>query len=112
LLLIGRTSVPLCIDALKAAVVEAKRGKDLQRYREAVECLRVAAPSEPEATFDQGWLKITDETNRAETKRLEAELKGYKNNLIKECIRVCWRGYFETLPEMSGPVHVGISACL
>ncbi|KAK3375069.1 26S proteasome subunit RPN7-domain-containing protein [Podospora didyma] len=88
LLLIGRSSVPLCVDALKAAIAEAKRSRDTHRYREAVECLRIAAPSEPEASFDQAWLESTEAFNRAETHRLTAELKGYKNNLIKESIRM------------------------
>ncbi|KAL2139600.1 hypothetical protein VTI28DRAFT_4941 [Corynascus sepedonium] len=88
LFLIGRSSVPLCVDALKAAIAEAKRGKDTHRYREAVECLRVAAPSEPEATYDQAWLEAQEAANKVETNRLLAELKGYKNNLIKESIRM------------------------
>jgi COP9 signalosome complex subunit 1 len=88
LFLIGRSSVPLCVDALKAAVAEAKRGKDTQRYREAVECLRIAAPSEPLATLDQAWLEAQEMANHMETTRLLTELKGYKNNLIKESIRV------------------------
>ncbi|AEO69234.1 uncharacterized protein THITE_134572 [Thermothielavioides terrestris NRRL 8126] len=88
LFLIGRSSVPLCVDALKAAVAEAKRGKDTQRYREAVECLRIAAPSEPLATLDQAWLEAQEMANHMETTRLLTELKGYKNNLIKESIRM------------------------
>ncbi|KAK3313893.1 26S proteasome subunit RPN7-domain-containing protein [Apodospora peruviana] len=88
LFLIGRSSVPLCVDALKAATAEAKRGRDTQRYREVVEHLRIAAPNEPEATFDQAWLESTESANRNETHRLTAELKGYKNNLIKESIRM------------------------
>ena len=88
LFLIGRSSVTLCVDALKAAIAEAKRGRDLQRYRDAVECLRLAAPSEPETTYDRQWMEATEKSNRAEIVRLEAELKGYKNNLIKESVRV------------------------
>jgi 26S proteasome subunit RPN7 len=34
-------------------------------------------------------MDMTEKQNQAETQRLEAELKGYKNNLIKESIRVC-----------------------
>ncbi|KAL2271609.1 hypothetical protein VTJ83DRAFT_980 [Remersonia thermophila] len=88
LFLIGRSSVPLCVEALKAAIAEAKRGKDTHRYREAVELLRIAAPSEPEATYDQAWLEAQEASNKAETNRLLTELKGYKNNLIKESIRM------------------------
>lgn len=48
----------------------------------------MAAPDEPEAAFDQTWLEHTEENNRDETHRLVQELKGYKNNLVKESIRV------------------------
>ncbi|KAK1508993.1 26S proteasome subunit RPN7 [Colletotrichum abscissum] len=88
LFLIGRTCVPLCVDALKAAVAEAKKGQDTQRYRDVVELIQVAAPLEPEATFDQSWVELTDRANNAKTHALEGELKGYKMNLIKESIRM------------------------
>jgi COP9 signalosome complex subunit 1 len=78
----------LCVDALKAAVGEAKKGRDIGRYQQAVEHLRLAAPSDPDAVFDQAWIQQTDKTNKEETRRLENELKMYKNNLIKESIRV------------------------
>jgi COP9 signalosome complex subunit 1 len=88
LLLIGTSSTFLCVEALKAAVIEAKNGKDLQRYSDALGCIKLAAPEEPEATRDQVWIDNIDKLNQAETHRLEAELKGYKNNLIKESIRM------------------------
>jgi COP9 signalosome complex subunit 1 len=37
---------------------------------------------------DPAWMERKDKQNKAETTRLEHELKGYKNNLIKESIRV------------------------
>ncbi|KAJ6441648.1 26S proteasome subunit RPN7 [Purpureocillium lavendulum] len=88
LLFIGKTCVPLCIDALKAAVAEAKKGSDVSRYKEAWDCIRLAAPDEPEARRDEAWIERVEAANKAETARLEAELKGYKNNLIKESIRM------------------------
>jgi len=88
LFLIGRTCVPLCVDALKAAVAEAKAGTDVQRYRDAFECIHIAAPNEPEAQFDQEWVENTERANKAKTHQLESELKGYKMNLIKESIRM------------------------
>ncbi|KPM39661.1 COP9 signalosome complex subunit 1 [Neonectria ditissima] len=88
LILIGKSSVALCVDALKAAEAEAKAGTDVTRYREAWDCLRVAAPGEPKAQKDNGWIEATERANKAETARLEAELKGYKHNLIKESIRM------------------------
>lgn len=123
LFLIGRCSVPLCVDALKAAIAEAKRGRDPQRYREAVECLRIAAPSEPEAIFDQAWLDNVETSNRVETHRLTAELKGYKNNLIKESVRMgnedlgkhlesigdlngASEAYSKMRPDVSTPKHI------
>ncbi|KAK8066050.1 COP9 signalosome complex subunit 1 [Apiospora hydei] len=87
LLLIGRSSVPLCVDALKAAISEAKKGKDVQRYRDAWECIRIAAPNDPESQLDTAWIDNTEKANKMETARLEAELKQYKNNLVKESIR-------------------------
>ncbi|KAI0123864.1 26S proteasome subunit RPN7 [Xylariales sp. AK1849] len=104
LFLVGRSSVALCVDALKAAIVEAKNGKDVARYRDAWECIRIAAPNEPEATFDQAWADRTNKTNAAETRRLEAELKGYKNNLVKESIRIGHKDlgkHFESIGELS-----------
>lgn len=91
LLLIGQSSVPLCLDALKAAIVEAKKGKDTQQYRNAWEAIRNAAPQEPEAQLDQNWLDKTTQSNKAETHRLEVELKQYKNNLVRESIRIGYR---------------------
>ncbi|KAJ1337447.1 COP9 signalosome complex subunit 1 [Microdochium nivale] len=100
LLLIGRSSVPLCIEALKAAIVEAKKGSDIQRYRDAWECIRVAAPEEPESIWDDAWVTNTQKSNVAETHRLETELKGYKNNLVKESIRIGHRDLGEHLERI------------
>ncbi|KAJ2977491.1 hypothetical protein NUW58_g7796 [Xylaria curta] len=100
LLLIGQCSVPLCLDALKAAVIEAKQGKDVQRYRDAWECIRVAGPNEPEAQFDDAWVNATTKANKIFTHQLEAELKGYKNNLIKESIRIGHRDLGEHLESI------------
>jgi COP9 signalosome complex subunit 1 len=80
--------VPVCVEALKAAVHEAKQGTDIGRYKEAWECIRIAAPNEPEAVLDQRWIDRVDLQNTTELQRLEGELKGYRNNLIKESIRV------------------------
>jgi COP9 signalosome complex subunit 1 len=89
-LFVGRSSVVLCVEALKAAVAIAKDGSDVQRYRSAVSDLRVAAPSDPDAKLDQAWIDKHERQNAAKTRELESQLKGYKNNLIKESTRVCW----------------------
>ena len=89
LYLIGSTSSFLHLEALKGAIAEAKRGKDISRYGIAVATLREIAPTDPDATPDLGWIERMNKQAKAETDRLELELKGYKNNLIKESIRVC-----------------------
>ena len=87
--LIGTSSTYLCHEALRAAVVEAKQGKDVGRYELAVAMLHEVAPESPEAKIDKVWVERTSRVVKAETDKLEQELKGYKNNLIKESIRVC-----------------------
>lgn len=88
LYLIGTTSKLLSIDVLKSAVAEAKSGKDVSRYEKAVRALAEVAPSESEASLDSAWVQEVQRSVRAQTDRLEHELRGYKNNLIKESIRV------------------------
>ena len=89
LYLVGSTSSYLYLEALKGAIAEAKRGKDVGRYEIAVATLREIAPNDPDAMPDLGWIDKMNKQVKAETDRLELELKGYKNNLIKESIRVC-----------------------
>lgn len=100
LILIGTCSSYLGVEALKLAVREAKRGKDIKRYLEAQNHLETIGPQELEAIRDKAWIEKTEKQNQAETQRLEAELKGYKNNLIKESIRVCLLVEFKVPIEM------------
>jgi COP9 signalosome complex subunit 1 len=88
LIQIGKSSVPLCIDALKAAITEIKKGSDVSLYVEAWGCIRVAAPDDPEAQKDQAWIDRVERENKIEASRLETQLKQYRHNLIKESIRV------------------------
>lgn len=88
LFLIGTCSTHLATEALKFAVAEAKAGKDVDRYEKAVRALAEVAPNESESSLDTEWTNRMRKTIKAETDRLEHELKGYKNNLIKESIRV------------------------
>ncbi|KAL2862073.1 26S proteasome subunit RPN7-domain-containing protein [Aspergillus pseudodeflectus] len=88
LYLIGTCSTYLSVEALKAAVIEAKSGKDLSRYERAVQALAEVAPGEAEAVFDRDWADRLQKVVKSETDRLEHELRGYKNNLIKESIRM------------------------
>lgn len=85
---IGTSSTQLCLEALKAAVTEAKQGKDVQRYEIATSALLEIAPQDLDAVPDQAWIDRIKKQVKAETDKMELELKGYKNNLIKESIRV------------------------
>lgn len=86
--MIGTSSTYLCLEALKAAVAEAKQGSDVGRYEHAVSTLYEAAPNDPDATLDTAWVEKYRKSVKLETDKMEQELKGYKNNLIKESIRV------------------------
>ena len=50
--------------------------------------LREYDPLDCEATPDVAWIDKVQKQTKVETDKLEMELKGYKNNLIKESIRV------------------------
>ena len=88
LYLIGTSSIPLSSEALRAAIVEAKQGKDVKLYDSAVSALHDIFPTDHNYITDLGWMDKTNKQVKAESDRLELELKGYKNNLIKESIRV------------------------
>jgi COP9 signalosome complex subunit 1 len=94
---IGTTSTQLCIEALRSAVAEAKRGRDLGRYDQAVTALHKVVPEDPDSKPDHEWYDRTQKAVKAETERLEQELKGYKNNLIKESIRACSQRFTESM---------------
>ena len=85
---IGTTSSYLYLEALKAAVAEAKKGKDVKLYEKVASTLYSIVPEDPEAVLDTAWIQKTSDEVKYLTDRLESELKGYKNNLIKESIRV------------------------
>ncbi|KAK6540518.1 hypothetical protein TWF694_009309 [Orbilia ellipsospora] len=88
LMFIGNHCPPLAVEALKTAIAIVKADKDVRLYRQAVQTLQVYAPSDPDAKLDEEWIeKITREV-KTKTDRLEAELKSYKNNMIKESIRI------------------------
>ncbi|MCJ1289665.1 hypothetical protein MMC34_001198 [Xylographa carneopallida] len=85
---IGTHSTQLYLEALTAAIAEAKRGKDVRLYEAMVSALREIVPEDPRAILDIAWVDRTTKEVKLETDRLELELKGYKNNLIKESIRM------------------------
>ncbi|OCK82924.1 PCI-domain-containing protein [Lepidopterella palustris CBS 459.81] len=88
LFLIGSTSTYLAVDALRMGVAEAKRGKDTDYYMKIVETLHEVLPDDPMGIPDLGWVDQTNRWVKQENDRLEHELKAYKNNLIKESIRM------------------------
>ena len=69
-------------------MTEAKQGKDVSRYNDVVAAIREILPGDVNAAPDSAWIDRTIKQVKAESDRLETELKGYKNNLIKESIRV------------------------
>jgi len=88
LLAIGRSNSHLAPDALRLAINEVKRSSNAEEYAKLANQL---------AAIDTNWVSATTRRSMMETERLEAELKQYKNNLIKESIRVretniCLRG--------------------
>ncbi|KAF2837903.1 COP9 signalosome-like protein complex subunit 1 [Patellaria atrata CBS 101060] len=88
LTLIGQTSTYLSLDALHAAIAQSKQGAEVQTYLNLTECLHDINPSDALAVPDVTWVEETTRRVKNETDRLEAELKAYKNNLIKESIRM------------------------
>lgn len=94
LFLIGNSSPSLCQEALKAARDEAKKGKDVGRYEKAARAYYEVNPEDPNSALDTQWISNTQKQVAAATSKLEAELKGYRNNLIKESIRVIFP-YFQ-----------------
>lgn len=86
---IGAHSPYLAVDAYRLAIAEAKRGKNVSLYMGLVEEFSGIAPQDPAALTDTVWAEKKTRETQQEQDRLEHELKSYKNNLIKESIRVC-----------------------
>ncbi|KXS17797.1 FUSCA protein FUS6 [Gonapodya prolifera JEL478] len=78
------------VDAYKLAVVELKKTPNFQRYTQTVQRLNevLASRGAPPYQLDTAWVDQTQRLVRSQTEKLEAELKGYKNNHIKESIRM------------------------
>ncbi|KMU74498.1 rCOP11 protein [Coccidioides immitis RMSCC 3703] len=62
-------------EALKLALVEARSGKDVKNYQKALEALVKVAPSETDTTLDKIWVEQTLKSVKADTDRLEHELR-------------------------------------
>lgn len=97
LAVIGSTSTYLSIDALSRAVIEAKQLGDVDAYLNVAEALKTLnlpetviakLPKDVQTAPDMAWAERRTKEAKHETDRLEAELRTYKNNLIKESIRM------------------------
>ncbi|KIW48389.1 uncharacterized protein PV06_00982 [Exophiala oligosperma] len=87
--LIASCSSVLAEEAARMAMAEAKKGADVRNYNEAVALLKkVSGGKNVDGFLDPVWAAQQEKKNAAESARLENELKGYKNNLIKESIRM------------------------
>jgi len=72
---------------LTAAISTAKKGKDVRLYSRLCE-LAEQLGLQDLGTPDEEWVTKQEEGNKRELSRLEGELRGYKNNLIRESIRM------------------------
>ena len=67
----------------------------MERYSNLMQWLKdMLLPDDPEGVLDTDWVDSRTKQVKAKTNELEQELKRYKNNLIKESIRVCMLHHF------------------
>jgi COP9 signalosome complex subunit 1 len=86
---IALKSTTYAVDALKLAVRLIKETTlNVVLYQDTVKQLQLHSPTLPEAVLDQAWMDHAIRSSKLTVEKLEAELKNYKNNLIKESIRV------------------------
>ncbi|KAK9469320.1 26S proteasome subunit RPN7-domain-containing protein [Lipomyces arxii] len=88
LLFIADKSPELAENALVLAITRLKQSLDVSRYEDTVERLKEISPSNKFAAVDQAWIDTVTNKSRITGDKLELELKSYKNNLIKESIRM------------------------
>ncbi|KAK9237287.1 26S proteasome subunit RPN7-domain-containing protein [Lipomyces kononenkoae] len=88
LLFIADRCPRLAKDALILAINALKQTAEVSRYEDAVDRLHEVAGLDPHATIDSVWVDNVTKATRLTGDKLELELKSYKNNLIKESIRM------------------------
>ena len=89
LYLIACCSPVLRDEATRLAIRESKKGRDVRSFYEAMDLAKKNSHlKNDQSLLDTSWAVMQEKQNASETARLENELKGYKNNLIKESIRV------------------------
>ncbi|KAG2172338.1 hypothetical protein INT43_004880 [Umbelopsis isabellina] len=79
------------VEAYKLALAETQLNtEDTRKYEHIAIQLNAAlrARNEPEIAVDKEWIQNTQRQTKATTEKLEAELRNYKNNMIKESIRM------------------------
>ncbi|KAL7268072.1 hypothetical protein RUND412_009315 [Rhizina undulata] len=87
LLHIANSCPPLCIEAVKLALKLLKQTTDVIRYKSTINILKEVSPQDPEAAGDE-WIEKTTRKLASDNEKIEAALKSYKHNLIKESIRM------------------------
>lgn len=80
LLHVALSCPPLARQAMDLAISTAKRGADVQIYHKLCEVSKTSP--------DMEWAARQHEINTRQLGKMESELKGYKNNLIRESIRM------------------------
>ncbi|CAG8824622.1 25821_t:CDS:2, partial [Gigaspora rosea] len=91
LLFIAKRCPPLQIDAYKLALQELRDSSlDHNKYLNTANKLNEVLTSQgyPSYPVDNAWVETTQKRAKAALERLEVELKNFKNNLIKESIRM------------------------
>lgn len=85
---IAQVCPSLSLEALHLAIPASKNAKDPALYLSLASLLRNIDPNDSLASPDLDWVDKANKMNEQEADRLEHELRGYKNNLIKESIRM------------------------
>ncbi|KAI9008335.1 26S proteasome subunit RPN7-domain-containing protein [Gaertneriomyces semiglobifer] len=90
LLFIADRCPPLAVDAYSAALQELQSTADVSKYVKVHKKLNevLSANGKPSASLNEPWIDRMTKEARLKTEKLEKELKDYKNNMIKESIRM------------------------
>lgn len=90
LLFIAEHCPPLQIEAYKLALEALKKTLNFNKYLQTLTKMNeaLAAKHLPVVPVDTQWVETTQRAAKTQTDKLESDLKTYKNNVIKESIRV------------------------
>ncbi|KAL1920755.1 uncharacterized protein VTP21DRAFT_11390 [Calcarisporiella thermophila] len=89
LIFIAERCPPLRIDAYSLALKEIKETTyDVQKYTQTLQRLNEARGVETESAEIKSWAETTQRRANQLTEKLEQELRTYKNNSIRESIRM------------------------